>query len=107
MSITSPWIGIATPKELRQIDSGITESLWAVDDKSNVYVYLNGNWDLVHGRMATVSSGPSVIATSEDGFVWYRQGVSLENPKGDRWEKTDIDVPMFRVEAGMCFVPLE
>lgn len=101
MSITSPWIGITTPKNLRQIDSGITESLWAVDDKSNVYVYVNGNWDLVQGRMATVSSGPAVIATSQDGFVWYRQGVSPENPKGDQWQKTTVNVPMSRVESGV------
>ena len=91
---------MATPQSLRQMDSGLTESLWAVDNKSNVYVYINGNWDLVQGRMATVSAGASVIATSEDGFVWYRQGVTLANPKGNRWQKTDINVPISKVECG-------
>ena len=92
---------MTTPKNLKQMDSGITESLWVVDNKSNVYLYVNGNWDLVPGRMATVSAGACVIATSEDGFVWYRQGVSVLNPKGNRWLKTDISVPMSRVECGM------
>lgn len=101
MSITSPWRGMATPKNLRQIDSGITESLWAVDNRSNVYVYIDGNWDLVQGRMATVSAGPSVIATSEDGFVWHREGVSLLNPKGIKWKKAFVPIPMSRVECGM------
>ena len=92
---------MATPKNLRQIDSGITESLWAVDNRSNVYVYIDGNWDLVQGRMATVSAGPSVIATSEDGFVWHREGVSLLNPKGIKWKKAFVPIPMSRVECGM------
>ena len=92
---------MATPKDLIQIDSGITESLWAVDNRSNVYVFIDGNWDLVQGRMASVSAGASVIATSEDGFTWHREGVSFANPKGDRWKQTNVAVPMFRVECGM------
>ena len=103
MSITSPWMGIATPQDLVQIDSGISEYLWAVDRGANVYVYGNGHWDLVSGRMASVTSGESVLATSKDGTVWYRQGVSMSNPKGQSWQRASISIPMRRVESGKTF----
>ena len=75
-------MGIATPKSLRQIDSGITDHLWAVDKTSTVYLYANGIWDAVEGKMAYVTAGPVVIGTSEDGYVWYRKGHYTRASKG-------------------------
>ncbi|XP_065052846.1 uncharacterized protein LOC135682059 [Rhopilema esculentum] len=100
ISITSPWIGIATPKSLRQIDGGITEHLWAVDKTSTVYLYANRIWDAVEGKMAYVTAGPVVIGTSEDGYVWYRKGITSELPKGNAWERVPILIRMQRVESG-------
>ena len=100
MAVNSPWVAIPTPKDLAQIDGGISESIWAVDTSDNVYIYSNDNWDLVNGRMASVTSGESMFAISSNGNLWYRQGVLLENPKGYEWQQVKVNTPMMKIESG-------
>ncbi len=99
-SVSSPWLAIPTPKDLAQIDGGISESLWGIDTSENVYIYFNNNWDLVDGRMSHVTSGESVFGISSNGDVWYRQGVLLENPKGFGWQQINMIQPIRRIDSG-------
>ena len=75
------WMSLSKP--MKQIDTGITSAVWAIDVKQDIY-YLNGiNFEQVQGKLIHVSSGESgVWGVNEQNNIFYREGTDQTNPKG-------------------------
>ena len=74
------------PGNMKQIDTGITSSLWAVNDKDVSFVFNNVSWVPVGGAFHYVTSGQAgVWAVSTDRHVFYRDGINHLNPTGIKW----------------------
>ena len=99
--VPSPWTILATPKDLTQIDTGIADSLWGVDSRNFVYMYSNGQWELVDGKLKSVTAGESgVWGVAMDGSVVYRTGIYSGNPKGTAWTTVPIAMKLKKIESG-------
>lgn len=81
-------------KQFKQVDSGITRSVWAVDASKFIYRLYRGSWRKISGRLDHVSSGQSgvwgtVIGRNKRGSIYFRVGVSRRRKLGLRWKRVD------------------
>lgn len=84
--ISRKWVKLPS-HQMKQIDTGLTSSLWGISPAGQPQVYLNDSWVRVNKVFKQVSSGEAgVWAIKADGQVSYRAGVSHLNPTGMRWK---------------------
>ena len=79
-------------RRFKQVDSGITRSVWAVDASKSIFRFYRGKWTKISGRLDHVSSGQSgvwgtVLQKNRKGLIYYRTGVSRRRPLGLRWRR--------------------
>ena len=93
---------------MRQIDSGITKAVWAINIRDGVYMLKDsGTWEYVPGNQKHVTSGESgVWAVGNQNQVQLRIGITDEMPQGKSWytivgKMTQIDSGPMGVLCGI------
>ena len=83
---------------MRQIDTGITSSVWATDANKFIY-YLNGNtFEKVEGKLTHVSSGAAgVWGVNVHNHIFYREGTTAI-PKGTTWKQ--VQGSLMQIDSG-------
>lgn len=80
-------------RNFKQVDSGTTRSVWAVDDTKSIFSVYRGRWRKISGNLDHVSAGQSgvwgIFLKGGKGWIFYRVGVSKRRPLGLRWKKLD------------------
>lgn len=72
---------------MKQIDTGITNSLWGLNDDGKPFVFDNVTWVPVSGIFTYVTSGQAgVWAVMANRDIFYREGISHLNPTGMKWK---------------------
>lgn len=116
ISLVPPaWITIPldpTIEKMRQIDSGITNAVWAINIRDAVYILKGSNkWEYVPGNQKHVTAGESgVWAVGNKNQVQIRLGITSQNPEGKTWytipeKMTQIDSGPLGVLCGITTAP--
>ena len=61
---------------------------WSVTSDNAIFIYLNGIWARVDGKLSQVSVGENGlkgISSGGTGVIYYRVGITNENPSGTKW----------------------
>ena len=64
------------------------DQAWCTKDDYSVFIYLNGIWTQANGRLSLVSVGENGlkgISSGGTGVIYYRVGITNENPSGTKW----------------------
>lgn len=95
-------------EKMRQIDSGITKAVWAINIRDAVYMLkASGTWEYVPGNQKHVTAGETGIwAVGNQNQVQLRIGISDEMPQGKNWftivgKMTQIDSGPMGVLCGI------
>ena len=98
MPLTRKWVKLPG-RQMKQVDAGLTSSLWGISPAGQPMVRLNHSWVSVNGVFKDISSGEAgVWAVKGDGQVFYRAGLSDLNPTGMRWK--NVGGYLIQVDSG-------
>ena len=76
---------------MKQIDTGLTDTLWGLNDAGRPFVLNNMTWVPVDGAFTQVSSGEAgVWAVKAGKQVYYREGIRHRNPTGMKWTQVSF-----------------
>lgn len=65
-------------KKIKQLAVGSATNIWAVDDQTNIYKWVGGNWVLQSGQATQISA-------AADGSVWCVNGGNVFAWEHDAW----------------------